>query len=65
MIRNYDWSHLDQNRNEWQGGLRKIGDIERPCGHPEHNPPNMMVLKPGICEHICPGCGKKIIFRNE
>lgn len=28
------------------------------CAHPEHDPPKYVVLKPGIYEHICPGCGR-------
>jgi rRNA maturation endonuclease Nob1 len=44
---------------------RKIKDIETwklPCYHPEHNPPSAMVYKPGTYEHICPGCGNRIVF---
>lgn len=26
------------------------------CRHPEHNPPSMIVLAPGVYEHTCPGC---------
>lgn len=32
------------------------------CRHPEHNPPSMIVLKPGVYEHTCPACGKKRTF---
>lgn len=41
--------------------MRKIADLPRTvrCRHPEHNPPNMIVLPPGIYEHECPGCGHK------
>jgi len=35
------------------------------CRHPEHNPPTMIVLEPGLYEHTCPACGKKIIFREH
>jgi len=45
--------------------LRKIADEyvgEKPCRHPEHNPPNMRVYKPGTYEHECPKCGSKIEF---
>ena len=41
---------------------RKIKDAPKPCLNPEHNPPSHMVYQPGTYEHICPGCGKKIIF---
>lgn len=64
-IANYDWSHLDQNRNEYypKGGTRKIADVPpRPCQHPEHNPPGMCVFEPGVYEHTCPECKKKKIF---
>jgi hypothetical protein len=43
-------------------GTRKVGDIIRPCVHPEHNPPMHMVYADGLYEHICPGCGKKSRF---
>jgi hypothetical protein len=43
-------------------GLRKIKDAEKPCMHPEHNPPSMIVLSPGTYEHTCPGCGNTVIF---
>lgn len=59
---NYDWSHLNQNPNEYKGGLRKIADAPIPCRHPEHNSPSMIVLSPGLYEHTCPGCGKTIRF---
>jgi hypothetical protein len=36
---------------------------DRPCFHPEHNPPGMMVFPPGRYEHECPGCGRKIQFQ--
>jgi hypothetical protein len=42
--------------------LKKIKDLSRPCLHPEHNPPGMIVLPSGVYEHTCPGCGNKITF---
>ena len=42
--------------------LIKIKEPEKICNHPEHNPPNMMVLEPGTYQHTCPACGKKTIF---
>jgi hypothetical protein len=42
--------------------LRKIADIKPPCLNPEHNPPSMIVLQPGIYQHICPGCGHSTTF---
>jgi hypothetical protein len=32
--------------------------IDKSCTHPEHNPPNMMVYKPGTYVYKCPACGK-------
>lgn len=29
------------------------------CSHPEHDPPQHMVLKPGTHVWICPGCGNE------
>jgi len=29
-----------------------------PCNHPEHNPPNMIVLSPGLHRYQCPACGQ-------
>lgn len=42
--------------------LKKIKDLQKPCAHPEHNPPSHIVLQPGVYEHICPGCGEKKTF---
>lgn len=41
---------IDNDNKQWQ----KM--------HPEHNPPNMIVLEPGTYEHTCPGCGAMTIF---
>jgi len=43
--------------------MKKIIDFEeeKRCRHPEHKPPNMIVLSPGVYEHTCPKCGKKTI----
>lgn len=41
-----------------KGGLRKISDLPGACTSPEHNPPNMIVLEPGVYEYTCPQCGK-------
>ena len=44
--------------------IRKLDDYESgpwghtPCHNPEHNPPGMIVLPPGVYEHTCPGCGQ-------
>jgi hypothetical protein len=35
--------------------------LQRPCGHPEHDPPEMIVYEPGEYEHTCPKCGR--VFR--
>jgi hypothetical protein len=42
-----------------KGGTRKIADLpdENICRDPEHDPPSMMVFKPGVYEHTCPTCG--------
>lgn len=49
--------------------LRKIAEPTlpntygaRPCHHPSHNIPNMIVLSPGTYEHKCDGCGKVSVF---
>jgi hypothetical protein len=47
--------------------LRRLPDEPRwqpqlACRHPEHNPPNAIVLDPGKYEHTCPGCGHVVIF---
>jgi hypothetical protein len=38
--------------------LRKIADAPVPCNHPEHEPPNMVVLENGVY----PACGKVTRF---
>ena len=58
-----DYNQLLEIINERKGGLKKIEDFEdNICRHPEHNPPNMIVLSPGKYEYTCPGCGGKTIF---
>jgi hypothetical protein len=37
-------------------------DEKAACRHPEHNPPTMIVLEPGLYEHECPSCGRKVQF---
>lgn len=49
---------------------RRIDDPENPesqrrCRHPEHEPPMHMVFPPGLYEHECPGCGRKLVFRVD
>lgn len=40
--------------------MKKIVDFEKCeiniCRHSSHNIPNMIVLRPGIYVHKCPGC---------
>ena len=49
--------------------MKKIADYpqSRRCRHPEHEPPSMIVLTPGIYEHECPRCHQKqeIIIRPK
>lgn len=41
-----------------KGGFIKIKDYEnKHCLDPEHNPPTMIVLEPGLYEYTCPSCG--------
>lgn len=50
---------------------RRIADVPdrcaspRPCTHPDHGPPTMMVYEPGVYEHICPRCGAVHVFTVE
>ena len=46
------------------GGTRRIGDLPGgpACLSPEHNPPAHMVYRPGVYEHVCPACGRKVVF---
>lgn len=46
-------------KKEIKGGFRKISKLEqlKGCKHPEHNPPGMICLEPGLYEYECPGCG--------
>lgn len=45
---------------------KKIEDdktwLDKPCRHPEHDPPNMRVWEPGRYVHTCPSCGKETHF---
>ncbi len=42
--------------------LIKIGEIKRPCSHPEHYAPGMIVLPPGVYQHTCPSCENTYTF---
>jgi hypothetical protein len=44
------------------GYWRKPKDAKPPCQHPEHNPAQHIVRPPGVYEHECPGCHRKITF---
>lgn len=33
------------------------------CTHPEHNPPTMIVLEPGIHRYQCPACKYITVIR--
>jgi hypothetical protein len=37
---------------------KKSGDFPKPCSHPAHEPPSMMVFLEGMYRHRCPGCGQ-------
>jgi hypothetical protein len=46
--------------------LRKIRDLSpaqwgqpAPCSSPDHEFPSMIVLEPGVWEHVCAGCGRR------
>ena len=45
---------IDDDTNVWPRNL---------CRDPEHNPPGMICLPPGLYEHECPRCGAKVRFR--
>jgi len=45
---------IDDDTNTWP---------KRPCTSPEHNPPGLISLPPGLYEHECPQCGAKQRFR--
>jgi hypothetical protein len=36
---------------------------KKTCLHPEHDPPTMILLEPGMYEHTCPDCGYVTTFR--
>lgn len=43
--------------------LEKIGESKiTMCKHPEHEPPNAIVLEPGTYRHTCPGCKRTFTF---
>jgi hypothetical protein len=52
---------IDGGTKKIEGGTKKIKDF-KPCLHPMHNPPSLMVFSPGEYEHTCPGCGNTIRF---
>lgn len=44
--------------------LKRVSDLpaSAACRSPEHNPPSMIVLSPGLYEHTCPACGQATRF---
>lgn len=55
-----------------KGGGTRIEDASepwpeiRPCTHPQHEPPNMIVIRPGKqLRHTCPGCGRTVVLRDN
>ena len=63
--------HKNTNRKEHVESHAKSGFEDDPyfneiCRHPEHEPPNMLVIPEGmIYRHVCPGCGKTTILRSH
>lgn len=47
---------IDEDSNDWPSRHQQ-------CRSPEHNPPGMISLPPGLYEHECPSCGAKQRFR--
>ena len=48
------------NNTPKKGGYKRISgpvDHSKRCNDREHNPPGMIVLKPGTYEYTCPSCG--------
>ena len=43
--------------------MRKIADLpkeqRKTCSNPDHDPPTMIVLEPGLYVHDFPGCGER------
>lgn len=46
---------------------RKIADVEHfhHCTDPDHDVPNMCYFPPGMYEHECPACHRKIVFHGH
>lgn len=42
----------------------KDDDLPKPCLHPQHDPPGMIVIPPGHkMVHTCPACGQQSVCR--
>lgn len=41
---------------------RRIAELPQICRHPEHDPPRMQMLEPGLYEHTCPSCRSTQMF---
>lgn len=41
---------------------KKLRDAEEACRHRQHEVPSMQVFSPGVWEHVCPGCGRRVEF---
>lgn len=52
-----------------KSGFEPIGNplnIPKSCNNIEHNPPSHIAIPQGQqYRHVCPGCGKEFILRNE
>lgn len=46
----------------YKGSLKKLGEAEPVCVHPDHNPPSNLYLEPGQYMYTCPSCGKTFLF---
>lgn len=40
----------------------ELFEEERPCRHPEHNPPALRLYPPGRYTYVCPACGKEQVL---
>ena len=59
MAKNYDWSHLDQDKYEYKP-KKSVKPWGRPCTHPQHDLPGHMVIPVEGYDHTCPGCGRSV-----
>jgi hypothetical protein len=56
----------NESRKEKKHDYFEDMPVQERCRHPEHEPPNMLVIPAGKrYRHVCPGCGRETIIHSS